>query len=366
MNKNRYIPHPGVYIKDAIEDIGITQTEFASRLGLTSKNLSTLISGESNITFDVAVKLANYFGNSIEGWINLQTKYEMYKNEEIFQRELKEEWKIVKLFDKEFIKQILNKEIVYSFDEKIIILFRKIFNVSSLLNLKRIDLYASYKASSKKELSEENIILRNAWISLADQYSRDIKCSPFNKNELLKHIQYLRKLTLKGEKAFNGEIQLLLEAVGVKLVILPYLKNSNISGVTKRNPSNQTVMIAINDFNKSNDNIWFTLFHELGHAVKNHKRNFTISFINSSLNDKDEIEANEFASSSLINQQAYDEFIKNGNFSISAINKFARQNEVANYIVVGRLQKDKYFGPSEFNNVKTDYLVSRNEKFFDL
>ena len=43
--------------------------------------------------------------------------------------------------------------------------------------------------------------------------------------EILKHIDYLKSLTSKGEEAFNGEIQAFLETVGIKLVILPYLKN---------------------------------------------------------------------------------------------------------------------------------------------
>ena len=366
MSNKRYVPHPGVYIKNTIDDLGITQTEFANRVGLTNKNLSTLISGESNITFEVANKLANYFNNSVEGWINHQIKYEMYKNEEAKIEELKEEWNIVKLFDKDFIKQITNKEISYLFDEKIIVLFRKLFNVSSLINLKKKDFYACYKTSIKKELSEKNIILRNAWISLAEQYSRDINVMPFDKKEILKHIDYLKSLTLKGEEAFNGEIQAFLETVGIKLVILPYLKNSNISGVTKWNPSNQSVMIAINDYGKTSDKIWFTLFHELGHAIKNHKRNFTISFLNSKDTNEEEIEANNFASSSLINQKAYEEFINARDFSIDAIEEFAINNNVANNIVVGRLQKDRYIGFNQYNFTKINCFITQSDKFFNL
>ena len=77
--KKRIVSHPGVYVKDAIEELGLSQSEFALRTGLSIKNVSTLLNGESNITFDVAVKLAAFFHNSVEGWINLQTKYNSIK-----------------------------------------------------------------------------------------------------------------------------------------------------------------------------------------------------------------------------------------------------------------------------------------------
>ena len=49
MNKERIVNHPGVYIKDAIEELGLSQSEFASRTGLSIKNVSTLSIGESGL-----------------------------------------------------------------------------------------------------------------------------------------------------------------------------------------------------------------------------------------------------------------------------------------------------------------------------
>lgn len=76
------IPHPGVYIKEAIEELGISQYEFALRANMTPKVVSTLINGESNITFDVATSLASFFNSSIDVWISLQTEYERYLKRE--------------------------------------------------------------------------------------------------------------------------------------------------------------------------------------------------------------------------------------------------------------------------------------------
>ena len=72
------ITHPGVYIKDAIEELGIRQEEFANETGIPITLVSSLINGESDITPDIATVLANFFHNDAEGWIRLQLRYDSY------------------------------------------------------------------------------------------------------------------------------------------------------------------------------------------------------------------------------------------------------------------------------------------------
>ena len=68
--------HPGYYIKEIIDDSGITQEDFAKRLDTTPKNLSVLISGEQKLSIDIAMKLSRMLGTSIEYWLNLQKEYD--------------------------------------------------------------------------------------------------------------------------------------------------------------------------------------------------------------------------------------------------------------------------------------------------
>lgn len=57
--------HPGVYIKNSLEVMGITVQEFAARTGISERTLSSIINGNDDITFEVAYKLSLYFDNSI-------------------------------------------------------------------------------------------------------------------------------------------------------------------------------------------------------------------------------------------------------------------------------------------------------------
>ena len=51
MNKTEYRDliafHPGYYIKDIIEDMEITQDDFAKRLGVSGKTISRLVNGKT-------------------------------------------------------------------------------------------------------------------------------------------------------------------------------------------------------------------------------------------------------------------------------------------------------------------------------
>ena len=54
--------HPGYYIADIIEDMGISWAGFTARIGITAKALSQLINGQANISNDLAKNLSVMIG----------------------------------------------------------------------------------------------------------------------------------------------------------------------------------------------------------------------------------------------------------------------------------------------------------------
>lgn len=69
--------HPGYYVKEIIDDLGITQEEFAKRLDTTPKNVSKIVNGEQNLSKDIAQKLSDMLGTSVEFWLELQNSYKL-------------------------------------------------------------------------------------------------------------------------------------------------------------------------------------------------------------------------------------------------------------------------------------------------
>lgn len=66
---------PGATIKEQLEDRGMSQKEFASRMGMTEKQISHLINGEVLLTCDVAYRLELVLGLPARFWNNLEAIY---------------------------------------------------------------------------------------------------------------------------------------------------------------------------------------------------------------------------------------------------------------------------------------------------
>jgi antitoxin HigA-1 len=72
--------HPGeVLYEDVIKELNISITEAANNLGVSRKTLSELINGRSNLTPEMAVRIAKATNTSPESWINMQIKLDLWK-----------------------------------------------------------------------------------------------------------------------------------------------------------------------------------------------------------------------------------------------------------------------------------------------
>ncbi len=70
--------HPGVYLKDTIDVLDLTIDEFSVKTGISKDDLSLIVDEKMNITLDITEKLAKYFDNSTNYWLNLQKLYDKY------------------------------------------------------------------------------------------------------------------------------------------------------------------------------------------------------------------------------------------------------------------------------------------------
>jgi antitoxin HigA-1 len=69
--------HPGEYIREALEDLGMTQAALAQALGVSAMRISHLVREERPVTAEMALRLGRAFGQSPQYWINLQTAYDL-------------------------------------------------------------------------------------------------------------------------------------------------------------------------------------------------------------------------------------------------------------------------------------------------
>ncbi|MBI5083135.1 MAG: HigA family addiction module antidote protein [Acidobacteria bacterium] len=79
MAQRRKLPpiHPGSLLRDELEEIGVSLNELARALRVPMNRISAIVNGRRAITVDTAMRLARYFGNSPQFWLNLQNAYDL-------------------------------------------------------------------------------------------------------------------------------------------------------------------------------------------------------------------------------------------------------------------------------------------------
>jgi addiction module HigA family antidote len=72
--------HPGAILREEfVEPLGISQTELAGKLRTTFRTVNEILNEKRNISPDMALRLARFFGTSEELWLNLQDQYDLYR-----------------------------------------------------------------------------------------------------------------------------------------------------------------------------------------------------------------------------------------------------------------------------------------------
>ncbi len=346
--------HPGCYLKEYLEELEMTQDEFAKRLGISGKQISLILSEDANITVDIAYKLSKMMGTSAQLWLDLQAKYDTYLMEVQASMLYDEEKKIYKMIDKKFLKQLKiidENDDTFSAIEKL----RTSIPVSSLLLLIQNDIYSFCRTSVAKELTVENVVCKNLWISLALQIAKKQETYSFNEKKILENIEEFRKMTLLPPDVFFPKMKEILGSCGVSLVLLPALKNANINGVVKW-INNEKVMMALNTRCAYSDKFWFSFFHELKHVLQKTKRKMTIGedSVNYLAEERLELEADLFAREILIPSVKLNQLTS---FTENSVIEFAKEINIHPGIVVGRLQKERKIGYNCLNSLKEKYEI---------
>jgi addiction module HigA family antidote len=77
--KNRAPTHPGeMLLEEFLRPMGITQSDFAARLGVSFPRLNEIIKGRRGITPDTALRLARVLEMSAEFWLGLQLDWDLW------------------------------------------------------------------------------------------------------------------------------------------------------------------------------------------------------------------------------------------------------------------------------------------------
>ena len=69
--------HPGEFLREALDELGVTQAAFAEALGVSPMRVSHVLRGDRPVTAELALRLGRALGQTPQYWLNLQTTYDL-------------------------------------------------------------------------------------------------------------------------------------------------------------------------------------------------------------------------------------------------------------------------------------------------
>ena len=78
MVKNGLPPiHPGAFLRETLEELGVSQARFARAIGVSPMRISHVIKGARPVTAELALLFGRALGQSPQYWLNLQAAYDL-------------------------------------------------------------------------------------------------------------------------------------------------------------------------------------------------------------------------------------------------------------------------------------------------
>lgn len=339
---------PGATIREQLEDRGMSQKEFASRMGMSEKHISHLINGDVQLTHEVAYRLEMVLGLPANFWNNLEAIY----REKIAKAEAENALDADKALSKKFpYKEMANHGWVPTTrdaSERVINL-RKFFEVIELCRLADIKLLPKIVCRCQSITEKADFALL-AWAQRAKIEARNITTSPIDLKGLTAALPTIRSMTTMDPRFFCPQLIDLLANCGIALVFLPHIGGSFLHGATFYDMNK--IVIGLTVRGKDADKFWFSLFHEIGHILLGH-----LNLVDGTT-EEDETAADLFAKDTLIPSDVFESFTRHRTFTKETIITFASSVGIDPGIVVGRLQKEGYIDFSWYNDLKTKYQIT--------
>ena len=69
--------HPGEILKEELEALGVSPTEFARQIDVPPNRVGQIIAGKRSVSADTALRFGHWFGVEAQFWLNLQTQFDL-------------------------------------------------------------------------------------------------------------------------------------------------------------------------------------------------------------------------------------------------------------------------------------------------
>jgi addiction module HigA family antidote len=348
--KNQFVPDyavpPGETLLETLEAIGMSQAELAERAGRPKKTINEIIKGRAAITPETALQFERVLGISAGFWNNLERNYQETQARLNEQNSLQRQIDWLKKFP-------LNALIEMGWVKKLSDRIRQLQAVLNFFGIVSPEQWETQWMGAKVSYRRSEIFSNDpyssaSWLRMGELTARNISCKHFDASKFKEALSSIRHLTVKPPEHFQGEVIRLCADAGVAVAFVRGIPGIRAFGATWWvNPNKAVIQLSLRY--KTDDQLWFSLFHEAGHILLHGKKEV---FIEGNGTNSKENAADKFASDLLIPPKQYRQFKRSGRPGKAAVEKFASALGIAPGIVVGRLQHDGILPHNYFNALK--------------
>lgn len=348
-----WISPPGSIVARILDRREIALDDFAIQVGLSSRNARGLIEGTTAIDDELARSLSAVVGSTASFWLRCEHTYRAdvdrniaaYVDDDV--RVWMKQLPIRELANLGWLQQ--HRDPIRQAQECF-----KFFGVIGLEDWRRkqerllagVNFRTSFAFRSEPGATA-------AWLRWAEDQAEDVACRPWDRSAFANKLSQIRSLTRNHHpEKFVPQLKKLCAEAGVAVIIAPAPKGCSASGAT-RLIRGRKAMIVLSFRYFSDDQFWFTFFHEAGHLQQHVDQVLFLEEEGGELDDC-EREANQFAKDVLIPPSFQDEMAALPH-SHDAYIAFARRIGIAPGIVVGQMQRLRHLPFSWLNKVKRNF-----------
>jgi HTH-type transcriptional regulator/antitoxin HigA len=339
---------PGDTLRELLEERGISQAEFAERSGRPRKTINEIIQGKTAITSETALQFELVLGVPAGFWTARETHYREYMARQEEERRLASQVKWAERFP---LREMVQKGWLpkTSTDAEKVHSLLEFFGVASpeqwlLFHSKDAVAFRKSKAYEADEFALAT------WLRKGVGLAERCRCQEYSEERFRAALQEARSLTIEPPDVFQPRLEEICSNAGVALVFVPQLKGCRAHGST-RWVSPWRALIQLSLRYRTDDQLWFSFFHEAAHILLHRKKTIFLEFDGSGDAEDEEDEANKFSADFLIPPKSLEEFRRSA-LSKSAIRRFARELGISPGIAVGRLQYEGLLPHSHCNDLK--------------
>ncbi len=356
-----YAVPPGETLLEALEEAGLTQAELSRRAEISPKHTNRIIKGHAALTPDVALKLERVLGIPSRFWNALEANYRA-RLARLAERQPTNE-------DLAWLKELPWRELqrrahLQPGDDEasLIAEAKRFFGVASASAWNEVwkSPAASFRQSSAHKVDHGALA---SWIRITEIQAANTDCALYTESGFRELLQRIRSKTASPPTDVGAWLRRVGSAVGVAMVVEPEIKGARVSGAAYWHTGKPVIALSLRY--RSDDQFWFSLFHEAGHILLHPRRGRFIDLgiasnsgqvSDSHANARFELEANRFAASTLIPEEHQERLGRLK--TLNEIRHFADEIGIAAGIVVGRLQFEGQLPHNVGNGLKRSVIPS--------